>query len=91
MDRMPCRCNHAITGRCFIKVDNDWRNRNLDTYFKWMDGMHKLGFEAFRSGEQQRLHEKAISMAKMGIDDTRLIKCEIDTSPFTVKLDDIYG
>lgn len=86
-----CVCNHSVTGRCFIRTDNDWRKRNLDVYAKWMNGQHKLGHEVFRSEEQRRLAEKAIEMQKCGIDDMRSLECEIQTEPLAVKLEDIYG
>lgn len=79
----PCNCNYAESGRCFLKADNDWRDKNMDHYFKWMDGKHQLGFVALGQEESMRLRQKEYDMRRMGIEDTRLVDCEIGTLPFT--------
>lgn len=82
-ERKCCKCDFATTGRCFLKFDSAWRDRNLDHYFKWMNGKHRFGYIAFAQGEARRLLEKGDEMVRIGIDDMRLLDCEIGASPFT--------
>lgn len=59
-----CKCNSAVTGRCWLKLDQ----MDYDNHVKRLLKGDKLAVYTFAMLEAIRLHEKAAEMVRSGVD-----------------------